>query len=106
MNFRSARNGWQVLVSFALVCFLAAGATGQRKQNDQSSSDRDVTILLTAHPHSDRMRDAASQLKADDFVVREDKRPEQIISVKRASEAPTILAVLIQDDLVSRVNTS
>lgn len=104
MNFRSARNEWQILVSVALVCFLAAGAAGQRKQNDPSASERDVTILVTAHPHNDRMRDAAMKLRADDFLVREDKRPQQIISVKRASEAPTILAVLIQDDLVSRVN--
>lgn len=104
MYFRSTRNGWQILVSAALVCFMATGATGQRKQSDQPGSDRDVTILVTAHPHNDRMRDAASKLNADDFVVREDKRPQQIISVKRASEAPTILAVLIQDDLVSRVN--
>ena len=104
MNLRSARNGWQILVIVALVCFTAASATGQRKQSDQSSTDRDVTILVTAHPHNDRMRDAAMKLRADDFVVREDKRPQQIISVKHASEAPTILAVLIQDDLVSRVN--
>lgn len=104
MNFRSARNRWQILVSVALLCFLAASATGQRKQSAPSSSDRDVTILVTAHPHNDRMRDAAMKLRADDFAVREDKRPQQIISVKRASEAPTILAVLIQDDLVSRVN--
>ena len=104
MNFRSKRNECQVLVSIALICLLAAGAAGQRKQSDQSSSDRGVTILVTAHPHNDRMRDAAMKLRADDFVVREDKRPQQIISVKRASEAPTILAVLIQDDLVSRVN--
>jgi len=104
MNFRSERNEWKILVSVALLCFLAASAAGQRKQSDQSSSDRDVTILVTAHPHNDRMRDAAMKLRADDFAVREDKRPQQIISVKRASEAPTILAVLIQDDLVSRVN--
>ena len=104
MNFRSERNEWKILVSVALLCFLAASAAGQRKQSDQSSSDRGVTILVTAHPHNDRMRDAAMKLRADDFVVREDKRPQQIISVKRASEAPTILAVLIQDDLVSRVN--
>ena len=104
MNFRSARNGWQILVSVALLCFLATSATGQRKQSATSSSDRDVTILVTAHPHNDRMRDAASKLRPDDFVVREDRRPQQIISVKRASETPTILAVLIQDDLVSRVN--
>ena len=105
MNFRSTGNEWQILVSVALVCVLAAGAVGQRKQSDQSSSDRDVTILVTAHPHNDRMRDAAMKLRPDDFVVREDKRPQQIISVKRASEAPTTLAVLIQDDLVSRVNS-
>lgn len=93
-----------MLVSVALLCFLAASVTGQRKQNDPSESERNVTILVTAHPHNDRMRDAAMKLRPDDFVVREDKRPQQIISVKRASEAPTILAVLIQDDLVSRVN--
>jgi len=104
MNFRSARNRWQILVSVALLCFLAASIIGQRKQSDPSTSERDVTILVTAHPHNDRMRDAAMKLRADDFAVREDKRPQQIISVKRASEAPTILAVLIQDDLVSRVN--
>lgn len=104
MNFRSEWNGRQMLVSVALLCFLAASVTGQRKQNDPSESERNVTILVTAHPHNDRMRDAAMKLRPDDFVVREDKRPQQIISVKRASEAPTILAVLIQDDLVSRVN--
>jgi VWFA-related protein len=93
-----------MLVSVALLCVLAASVTGQRKQNDPSESERNVTILVTAHPHNDRMRDAAMKLRPDDFVVREDKRPQQIISVKRASEAPTILAVLIQDDLVSRVN--
>lgn len=104
MNLRSARNDWPILLGVALVCLLAASANGQRKQSDPSSSDRDVTILVTAHPHNDRMRDAASKLRPDDFVVREDRRPQQIISVKRASETPTIVAVLIQDDLVSRVN--
>jgi len=50
------------------------------------------------------MRETALKLKSDDFVVREDKRPQQIVSVKRASEGPTNIAVLIQDDLVSQVN--
>jgi VWFA-related protein len=104
MKLKAGRNVWQALVGFAIFSLLTAAAPSQRKQSDQSSSDRDVTILVTAHPHNDRMRDAAMKLKADDFIVREDKRPQQIVSVRRASEAPTILAVLIQDDLVARVN--
>jgi VWFA-related protein len=83
---------------------LAAVATPIRGLHGAQVTGRDVTILVTAHPHSDRSREAAMKLRADDFVVREDKLPQQIISVKRASETPTSLAVLIQDDLVPQVN--
>ncbi|MEK6288478.1 MAG: VWA domain-containing protein [Acidobacteriota bacterium] len=83
---------------------LLSSAGAQRKQRDVSVSDRDITILVTAHPHNERTREAALKLKGDDFAVREEKRPQQIISVKSSSEAPPILALLIQDDLVSRVN--
>lgn len=62
------------------------------------------TIVVTAHPHNDRMRKEAQKLRAEDFVVREEKLPQKILSVKSASEAPPIIAVLIQDDLVGRVN--
>jgi VWFA-related protein len=93
--------------SIAVACLILIGisvAAAQSKHRDLQISGRDVTILVTAHPHNQRMREAAMKLKADDFVVREDKTPQQIISVKRPAEAPPILAVLIQDDLVSRVN--
>jgi VWFA-related protein len=62
------------------------------------------TIVVTAHPHNDRMRKEAQKLRSDDFVVREEKVPQKILSVKSASEAPPIIAVLLQDDLVGRVN--
>jgi VWFA-related protein len=62
------------------------------------------TIVVTAHPHNDRMRKEAQKLRAEDFVVREEKVTQKILSVKSASEAPPIIAVLIQDDLVGRVN--
>ena len=90
-----------------LMTMLLAGANladAQKKQRDVSISGREITITVTAHPHNQRMREAAAKLRADDFSVREDKSPQRIISVKQASSAPTILAVLIQDDLVSRVN--
>lgn len=87
-----------------LLSSLSSGAVAQRSQRDAAASDRDVTILVTAHSHNARMREAALKLKTDDFVVREERRPQQIISVKRPSEAPPIMAVLVQDDLVARVN--
>jgi VWFA-related protein len=98
INFKAA------LVAALLILISCAAASAQKKQADLSTSGRDVTILVTAHPHNDRARANAQKLRADDFSVREEKRPQQILSVKGASEAPPIIAVLIQDDLVSRVS--
>jgi VWFA-related protein len=93
-----------IIILAALLLSQVNVSTAQRKQRDVSSPEREVTIVVTAHPHNQRMREAASKLRPDGFSVREDRTPQQIVSVKRASEAPPILAVLIQDDLVSRVN--
>jgi len=95
---------FKAVIAVTATLILVAGAIAQDKSRRPSVDGREVTILVTAHPHSDRTRQAAAALRAGDFSVREEKRPQQIISVKRASEAPPILAVLIQDDLVSRVN--
>lgn len=43
-------------------------------------------------------------MNLNDFVVLEEKRKQRVVSVIRASEAPPIVAVLMQDNLVSRVN--
>src|ERR1051325_5405709 len=80
----------KISVAAALVLVFAPGVGAQKRQADVSTSGRDVTILVTAHPHNDRTRALAQKLRADDFSVREDKRPQQIISVKRASEGPPI----------------
>lgn len=91
-------------VAAGMLLLLAAGATAQRGQNEITVIGRDVTILVTAHPHNDRTRALADNLKAEDFTVQEDSRPRRIIAVKRPGESPVVLAVLIQDDLVSRVS--
>lgn len=70
----------------------------------RAADGNEHTIVVTAHPHNDRMRKEAQKLRADDFSVREEKVPQKILSVKPASEAPPVIAVLIQDDLVGRVN--
>jgi VWFA-related protein len=46
----------------------------------------------------------ADKLKPEDFSVREDNRPQKILSVKKPGEAPLVIEVLIQDDLVSKVS--
>jgi VWFA-related protein len=93
-----------ILAVATLILGATAGMSAQRKEREVSVAGRDVTILVTVHPHNERARAAAAQLQAEDFTVHEEKRPQRIISVKRPVDAPPILAVLIQDDLVSRVN--
>lgn len=90
------------LVALSLIFSAPLGASAQKKQSNDES--RDVTILVTAHPHGSRARAEALKLNPDDFAVREEKLSQKIISVKRAAEAPPIIAILIQDDLQSRVN--
>jgi VWFA-related protein len=76
----------------------------QQEQRAVTQDGREVTVLVTVHPHDDRTRAIADKLQPGDFAVRENNERQQITSVRRAAEAPTILAVLIQDDLVPRVN--
>jgi len=94
----------KVIAVVALILVSTASVSAQRQEREATVAGRDVTIQVTVQPHNDRARAAAAQLQADDFTVREEKRLQRIISVKRPGEAPPILAVLIQDDLVSRVN--
>ncbi|MEW6208559.1 MAG: hypothetical protein AB1631_09345 [Acidobacteriota bacterium] len=92
------------LIVAALILTCTTDANGQRRRNTRGYNGRDVTILVTVHPQNERAREIADKLQPDDFAVRENGRLQRVISAKRPAETPIILAVLIQDDLVSRVN--
>ena len=97
----------RTMIALAVTGMLLASAltaSAQRKSDEVSVDGREVTILVTVHPHSSRTRKIADTIQAGDFSVREEDRTQEIKSVKRASEVPLIFAVLIQDDLISRVN--
>ncbi len=96
------RTNYRIAVVFASIAIIFLSTFGVTAKIQRS--DRDVTILVTAHPHNDRAREIAAKLQPEDFTVLEEKRKQRIISVKRASEALPIIAVLIQDNLVSRVS--
>jgi len=87
----------------AALLVLVVSGSGQRGRG-VVARDGNVTILVTADPRNERTRAAAAGLQPEDFSVREQKRPQKILSVKPANEAPVIMAVLIQDDLVPGVN--
>ena len=62
------------------------------------------TILVTVFAHNDRTRRIADRLEATDFAVLEDKRSQKIIDARKVGDEPVTFAVLIQDNLVLRVN--
>jgi VWFA-related protein len=92
-----------VLVSAILISFFGLMISAGAKRQNITRNGNEVTVLVTVHAHNEQKRVIADRLQPDDFIVRENGRPQQILSVKRRSEAPPILAVLIQDDLVLHV---
>lgn len=62
-----------------------------------------VTIPVTVHATNSRMRAIVDQLQPSDFIVTENKQPQEILDVKRPTETPIILSILIQDNLESHV---
>jgi VWFA-related protein len=101
---QQSRRLWLCTFAGVIVFLLTARAIAQREPNRIDQNGRDITIAVTVHTDNDRSRRLADSLKPEDFSVREDNFPQRIISVKRPAEAPPIVAVLIQDDLVSRVS--
>src|SRR2546421_3301773 len=104
MNYQRSTHRVAILLIALLSCFWTLSGRAQQKPGGIAIAGQDVTILVTVHPHDDRARAAAAKLQPEDFTVLEEKRKQRILSVKPPTEAPPIIAVLIQDDLVSRVN--
>jgi VWFA-related protein len=69
-----------------------------------SGDSNEVTIPVTIDAHSQQARAFADQIQPADFVVYEEKRLQPILAVRRPAETPLIVAVLLQDNLVSHVN--
>lgn len=101
---RENRRSAVALIVVAVTFLLAPNAYAQRQQGELVAAGDEITILITAHPHNEGGREIAAKLRPDDFVVLEERRKQRVVSVKGASEAPPIIAVLMQDNLVSRVN--
>jgi hypothetical protein len=99
------------LYLYALIIMLASFSVSVFAQNkpklqtkNQSTAGKEMTILVTAYANNEKQRKIVADLKNSDFDVLENKRSQQIISVKNATEVPINLAVVVQDNLDWRVN--
>ncbi len=102
---RHIKSAFELLIlgAFFLLATAVSGVAQDSKRKIETQNN-DVTLLVTAMPHNDRTRAIADRLQASDFSVLEDKRVQKIVSVKKSDAEPVIFALLIQDDLVLRVN--
>jgi VWFA-related protein len=104
MKLKKISYRWRIIVSAIAISFSLLTVITPSAQQNVSADGREVTILVTVDPHNARTRALADKLQADDFAVREDKVQQKILAAKRAGDAPPVIAVLVQDDLVSRVS--
>lgn len=99
---RSIRDRTAFIIPVAIsLLFSALAVTSQVV--DSKDPDK-LTVLVTCVPGNDRERSIIERLEPSDFAVLEDKKEQKILSAKRMADLPMNFAVLIQDDLVSRVN--
>lgn len=89
------------VVSLLLTGQLAQGQGGQR-DGRKGGWAKPVTVPVTI-----RLREQKREVEMRfvDYVLKEDGELQTILSMRRASENPITLAILIQDDLVSSVST-
>ena len=93
-----------LLVCTAGLIFISYERADGQTSKALTQENTEITIMVTAKPHNDRTRSIADRLQPTDFAVSENGDPQEIVSVGKASGEPLTIAVLIQDDLVGRVN--
>ncbi len=93
----------QFAIIVAAIALLVTPAAAQK--DAEAKQEKNVrTILVTAVAHNNRTRAIAMKLQPSDFAVKENNVPQEIIRVTKGSTQPVVLAVLIQDNLIGRVN--
>jgi VWFA-related protein len=89
------------VVFLLLTGQFAQGQAGQR-EGRQRGSARPVTVPVTIKV---RRPTREVEMRFVDYILKEDGELQTILSMRRASENPITLAILIQDDLVSSIST-
>jgi VWFA-related protein len=88
-------------VAFLLLNGQSVQGQGGQRDGRQRGSAKPVTVPVTIKV---RRPTPEVEMRFVNYVLREDGEVETILSMRRASENPITLAILIQDDLVSSVS--
>ena len=92
----------QKVVSIASVIFfaLSVGPTRAQKRDRPRGTAKPVTVPVTI-----KLRGKPEEMQTVDLLIREDGEVQEILSIRRPSDNPISLAILLQDDLVSSIGT-
>jgi hypothetical protein len=93
----------KTLLIAAVVSLLLTGQLAQaQRDNRKSGGAKPVTVPVTI-----RLRETKREVEMRfvDYILKEDGELQTILSIRKPSENPVTLAILMQDDLVPSVST-
>jgi hypothetical protein len=88
-------------IAAAVVFALSAGPTGAQR-GDGSKRGRGTPKPVTV-PVTIKLRGKPEEMQVVDLLVKEDGEVQQNLSIRRPSDNPISLTILLQDDLVSSI---
>jgi hypothetical protein len=95
----------RTVLSIAAILFLALSAGLAPAQKKDGKGRARGTAKPVTVPVTIKLRGKPEEMQTVDFLIREDGEMQQILSIRRPSENPISLAILLQDDLVSSIGT-
>lgn len=100
---KTGRTKWLLIATLFSVLLSGQLVKGQGGQRDgrKGGGAKPVTVPVTI-----RLREKREvELRFVDYVLKEDGEVQTFLSVRKPSENPITLAILLQDDLVSSIST-
>jgi hypothetical protein len=94
----------QKVLSIAAIAFFALSAGPSLAQRADGSGRRGTPKPVTV-PVTIKLRGKPEEMQFVDLLVKEDGEVQQNLSIRRPSDNPISLAILLQDDLVSSIGT-
>jgi hypothetical protein len=92
--------GKALSIAATVVFALLVAPAGAQKRDRSGGTPKPVTVPVTI-----KVRGKPEEMQTVDLLVKEDGEVQQNLSIRRPSDFPISLAILLQDDLVSSIGT-
>ncbi len=95
----------QLFAALLLLIFVFGISFGQDTEKKKNQGVRVMTIPISIFTKKELKKNRVTEfIEAGNITVKEDTENQKILSIRSVSNTPLSLAILIQDDLNSRVN--